>query len=74
MGSHLRALEIPEFPPPVCVTSLLVTPIRNRGVGVGTIYLTRGDEGQEFTLEDEETVVMFASQAAPRRFRQQYSP
>ena len=76
MSSHVRALETPDSLPPVCVTPLLVAPIRNRGVGVGTIYLTRGDEGQEFTLEDEETVVMFASQAAlvianARRYREE---
>ena len=76
LASHIRALEIPEFLPSQPVTSLLVAPIRNRGVGVGTIYLTRVGEGQEFTQEDEETVVMFASQAAlvianARRYREE---
>ena len=74
VGNHIRSLDIPEFLPPVPVTSLLVAPIRNGGVGVGTIYLARGGEEQEFTQEDEETVVMFASQAAlvianARRYR-----
>ena len=55
---------MPEFLPSVPVTSLMVAPIRHHGVGVGTIYLTHGEEGGEFTREDEETVVLFASQAA----------
>ena len=46
------------------VTSLLVAPILHRGAGVGTIYLTHGPDGREFTQEDEETLVLFASQAA----------
>ena len=46
------------------VTSVLATALRARGETVGIIYLTRGEGGQEFTPEDEETLVMFASQAA----------
>ena len=64
IDDHLRALNMPEFLPSVPVTSLMVAPIRHHGVGVGTIYLTHGEEGGEFTREDEETVVLFASQAA----------
>ena len=71
---HLRALNMPEFLPSVLVTSLLVAPIRHHGVGVGTIYLSHGEVGREYTGEDEETVVLFASQAAmaianARRYR-----
>ena len=71
---HLRALNMPEFLPSVPVTSLLVAPIRHHGVGVGTIYLSHGEVGREYTGEDEETVVLFASQAAmaianARRYR-----
>ena len=62
--SHLRALNMPDFLPSVSATSLLVAPIRHQGVGVGTIYLAHGAEGREFTQEDEETLVLFASQAA----------
>ena len=64
IDSHLKALNMPEFLPSVSVTSLLVAPIRHQGVGVGTIYLSHGPDGQEFTQEDEETLVLFASQAA----------
>ena len=64
VDSHLRALNMPEFLPSVPVTSLLIAPIRHRGVGVGTIYLAHGPDGRDFTREDEETLVLFASQAA----------
>ena len=43
---------------------LLGAPIRHRGKNVGHIYLAKSEPGQEFTREDEETLVMFASQAA----------
>ena len=61
---HVKALNMPDFLPPVPVSSVLVAPIRHAGVGVGTIYLAREPGGGEFTQEDEETLVMFASQAA----------
>ncbi len=62
--SHLRELGMPEFMPSVPLTSLLVAPIRHQGVGVGTIYLAHEAGGRKFTQEDEETLVLFASQAA----------
>ena len=64
IDSHLRELGMPEFMPSVPLTSLLVAPIRHRGVGVGTIYLGHEQDGREFTREDEETLVLFASHAA----------
>ena len=71
---HLSALGMPDFSPPMPASSLLVAPIRHQGVGVGTIYLAHEAEGREFSQEDEETLVMFASQAAlvianARRYR-----
>ena len=63
--SHIRALGLPEFHPPIAFSSpltFLAAPIRHRGEDVGAIYV--GEKEQEFTLEDEETLVMFASQAA----------
>ena len=44
--------------------TFLVAPVRNRGERVGTIFLAEKEGGREFTAEDEETLVMFASQAA----------
>ena len=61
---HLRDLNMPDFLPSVPVSSLLVAPIRHRGDGVGTIYLAHETEGREFVQEDEETLVLFAYQAA----------
>ena len=54
--------------------TFLGAPVRHRGERLGNIYLTEKQGGQEFTLEDEETLVMFASQAAltvsnARRYR-----
>ena len=63
IDSHLRALNMPDFLPSVHASSLLVAPIRHQGVGVGTIYLAHETADREFTREDEETLVLFASQA-----------
>ena len=64
LSQYLRSLDLSGWHPPVAVTSFLVAPVRNGGVRMGSLYLTKGQEGREFTREDEETLVMFASQAA----------
>ena len=74
LSSYLRALDLEGWHAPVEVTSFLVAPVRNRGARMGSLYLTKGQEEREFTREDEETLVMFASQAAlvianARRYR-----
>ena len=63
-ADHVRSLGLPEFRPPAPVSSFLATPIRHRGEGVGNMYLAKSEPGQQFSREDEETLVMFASQAA----------
>ena len=40
------------------------TPMRHRGMYVGTFFLAAKESGPEFTDEDEEVLVLFASQAA----------
>ena len=63
--SYVRELGLPEFRPPMAVSSplpFLATPIRHLGESVGAFYV--GEKELEFTPEDEETLVMFASQAA----------
>ena len=63
--SHTRALGLPEFRPPMAVSpvlTFLAAPIRHLGECVGAFYV--GEKEVEFTPEDEETLVMFASQAA----------
>ena len=65
--SHIRSLGLPELRPPMEVSekvSFLASPILHRGDRVGNIYLAEKEGGQEFTKEDEETLVLFASQAA----------
>ena len=63
--SHIRSLDLPEFQPPMAVSTplpFLAAPIRHLGESVGAFYV--GEKDVEFTPEDEETLVMFASQAA----------
>ena len=75
--SHIRSLGLPELRPPVEVSpvvSFLASPISHRDERVGNIYVAEKEAGAEFTLEDEETLVLFASQAAmvignARRYR-----
>ena len=43
--------------------TFLGTPVLHLGERLGNIYLTEKEGGREFTPEDEETLVMFASQA-----------
>ena len=63
-AGHVRSMGLPDFHPPAPVSSFLAAPLRHQGAAVGTINVARSDPGQEFSREDEETLVMFASQAA----------
>ena len=71
---HIRDFNLPEPPLPrgfSIPVSFLTTPIHHRGERVGNIFLAGT---KEFTAEDEETLVMFAFQAAlvianARRYR-----
>ncbi len=65
--NYVRQLGLPEFRPPVQVNSplpFLFAPITYVGSLIGVIYLGDKASGEEFTSEDEETIVMFASQSA----------
>lgn len=71
----IRGLGLPEVQP-VPAGPFLSAPIRYQGEGIGNIFLARGFERPEFTQEDEETLVMFAAQAAlvisnARRYREE---
>ena len=62
---YTRAMGLPEIGPPLGpVGSFLGAPIRLRGQHLGNLYLSDKEGGAEFTKEDEDTLVMFASQAA----------
>ncbi len=72
--AHARAMGWPEFRPPIPLIPFLTAPMWHRNDRVGNIYMTKGEPGQDFSREDEETLVMFASQAAlvianARRYR-----
>ena len=75
----LEQLGIPGFRPPFPVdgpVSFLAAPALHRGERVANIFVAGRTEGPEFTPEDEETLVMFASQAAlvianARRYREE---
>ena len=74
---HLRSQGLPELRPPLPVgpvVPFLGAPVFHRGERVGNLFLAGQEAGGEFTREDEETLVLFASQAAlvianARRYR-----
>ncbi len=74
---HITSMGLPELRPPLPVgpvVSFLAAPVLHLGERVGNIYLAEKEAGEEFTGEDEEILVMFASQAAmvianARRYR-----
>ena len=77
--SYVRELGFPEFQPPSTtspVLAILMAPILHLNELVGHIYVGEKGDGQEFSLEDEEILVVFASQAAlaianARRYREE---
>ena len=67
LPGHFTSLGLPEFQPPVAVgdrMTFLLAPIFYRGGRLGLIHLAVKEGGEEFTQEDEDTLVLFASQAA----------
>ena len=76
---HLRSLGLPEPELPVAVgpvLSFLAAPLLHRGERVGNFFLGKKEAGSAFTPEDEEVLVLFASQAAlvianSRRYREE---
>ena len=64
-SAFTAALGFSDVGPPLGpLGSFLSAPIRVRGRRVGNFYLTYKEGDSEFSQEDEETLVMFASQAA----------
>jgi len=62
LAQHSHSVGFPENHPPM--KTFLGVPIHHLGEAVGNIYLTEKEGAEEFSEEDEETLVMFASQAA----------
>ena len=62
LHDYVRSLG---FSPELMVSNTLQgVPMRHRGVHVGNFFLAGKEGGVEFTSEDEEVLVLFASQAA----------
>ena len=61
-AAHTKSAGFPEIYPPI--STFLGTQIRDRDKHVGNIYIGEKEDGGEFTREDEETLAMFATQAA----------
>ena len=64
LRGHLRSQGLPDLPLPVPAGPFLAAPIQHIGQRVGNVYLAKQERGGEFSAEDEETLVMFAAQAA----------
>ena len=58
--AHVDLAGFPGFSLPI--TAFLSAQIRDRGNQVGNIYIAKEQLGPDFTLEDEETLEMFAAQ------------
>ena len=59
-----ESIGLGEFRSPVSVTAFMAAPILHQGIRSGNIYVGSDEPGREFSREDEETLVLFASQAA----------
>ena len=75
ISRHPRSVGFPDGHPPM--KTFLGMPIRYRDEYVGNIYLTEKEGGAEFTSEDQEILVMFASQAGAaisnaRRYQEEH--
>ena len=64
LGGYAAAMGLSKLRTPMPIGAFLGVPVRHRGVSVGNIHLSKEKGGDEFTREDEETLVMFASQVA----------
>ena len=61
VSEHLTSLGLPVHK--VMEHTLLATPIRHQGTQVGFFYLLGKEADQEFSIEDEEIMALFTSQA-----------
>src|SRR5919198_3965666 len=62
IGDDSRSVGFPPNHP--AMTTFLGVPVLLRGVAYGNLYLTDKHGGEDFTNEDEELVMLLASQAA----------
>ena len=67
LTAHVHALGFTGFTIPMAVGPVyrfLAAPMFHQGVRVGHVFVGDREDGAEFTQEDQETLVMFAAQAA----------
>ncbi len=64
LPGYIRGKGLPDFQFPVRAGAFLSAPVRHHRESMGNIYLAKQEGAPEFSREDEETLVMFASQAA----------
>ena len=66
LAEYVRGMGFTEFtiPLPVDVFRFMGAPMFHRGDRVGHVFVGDKEDGEEFSQADEETLVMFASQAA----------
>jgi nitrate/nitrite-specific signal transduction histidine kinase len=62
LTQHARSIGFPEHHPPM--RSLLAVPIISGGRILGNLYLAEKESASSFSVDDEETLVRFATQAA----------
>ena len=62
MHAYVRSLGF--SPHPIMAKTAQGTPMHHRGVKVGHFFLAGKKDGQEFTSDDEEILILFAAQAA----------
>ena len=62
--AHMRSIGIHNLRTPEPLSAFLVVPILRQGVKVGNLHVAKSEPGEEFSQEDEDVLLMFASQAA----------
>ena len=62
LTTHPRSVGFPAHHPPM--KTFLGAPVRHRNETLGNLYLTEKENGEDFTPEDENLLVLFAAQAA----------
>ena len=66
LAEYVHTLGFTDFtiPLPVGVFRFMAAPMFHRGDRVGHVFVGDKEDGEEFSQEDQETLVMFAAQAA----------
>ena len=71
LSAPLRVADLPDYicslglsPIPTLGMTMQGTPLHHRGEHLGDFFLGNKEDGEAFTAEDEEILVLFASQAA----------